>query len=207
MLNHNPKETGFTLLEVLIALAIFALLATMTAQALRQSFINQAHLKQQAEQMRDMQLVLARLTRDLVQATNRPIRGESLRLFPAFIGQPGYIEFTRGGTSSNPLMDKQHHLSRVGYRCKGGQLIRRTFLQLDPISRDQFEEETLLSHLKKCRFVFLNKTLQDLPAWRGGSTEPLPKAVQVTLTTKEWGELMSLFNIPEAMYADLSKTT
>ncbi len=183
---HKKKNAGFTLLEVLIALTIFALLAVITTAALRHSFLNQTHLNQQAKQMREMQLVLARLSRDLVQATNRPVRGESSRLFPALIGQPSYIEFTRGGTYSDSPTDKQNNLSRVGYLCQNDRLIRRTFLVLDPLERSQFEEETILTHVKKCRFVFLNKALQDLPVWRGGSTEPLPKAIQVTLTTEAW---------------------
>jgi general secretion pathway protein J len=190
-------DGGFTLLEVLIALAIFSLLATITSVALKQSLTNRQQLLSQAERLTHIQLTLARLT-----------HGEAMRMFPAFIGQPTYIELTRGGESNQNPNFKQSHLSRVGYLCQDHQLIRRTYSQLDSLKRSDYEEEVILDHLTKCRFAFLNAALQFLPIWHNGARlenqaiEALPKAIQLKLTLEDWGEVASLFIIPEAAYTD-----
>lgn len=202
---HNPKN-GFTLIEILVALAIFALLATMTSGALFRALQTRTHLVKQSEVLHTLQFTLALLERDTTQAVNRPIRGEESRLFPAFIGQPHYLEFTRGG-QANP-QNKQSTLLRIAYLCQNGQLIRRTFPQLDTPNRNQVADEILLTHLTHCQFAYLNAPLQILSDWRAGAltqtqqNEPFPKAIQVNLTHEIWGKFISLFIIPGALYAE-----
>lgn len=202
-------QKGFTLIEILIALGIFALLAVMTASALRQSYLNQTAVAKQAKALHDIQLTFSRLTQDITQITNRPIRADNAHLFPAFIGQPTYIEFTKGGENIFSENSKQSYLVRVAYLCRDNKLTKRSFHQLDPLSREHFDDEVILEHLTTCRFSFFNSALQSFPLWRGAllvndqaSVEPLPKAIQVNLTLADFGESNSLFLIPSTIYVN-----
>jgi general secretion pathway protein J len=202
------KQSGFTLLEILIALSIFALLAVLTSGALQQAFRSKTLLSNQMDQLKELQLAFALLTRDTAQITTRAVLGNEMHVFPSFIGQPSYIEFTRTGQVNLNLKLKQSTLIRIAYTCDRHQLIRRTFAQLDSINRSHIADEVLLKDLSTCRFAFVNAPLQVLPIWRPGAVrqnqqaEPLPKAIQLTLNHKSWGNMVNLFVIPEALYVE-----
>ena len=151
-----------------------------------------------------MQFAMTLLERDIRQALNRPVRGEERRLFPGFVGEPAYIELTRGGHMHANPEAKASSLLRVAYLCKNHQLWRRIWLRLDPVSRLAYEDELLLDKLDKCRFAFLNKVQQILPKWhqgvilQGSASEALPRGVQVQLAVKGWGDSTFLWMVAGA---------
>ncbi|WP_419421011.1 GspJ family T2SS minor pseudopilin variant LspJ [Legionella sp. D16C41] len=203
---NKKLQSGFTLLEILIAIAIFAILATLTSSALYYAFNTRARVTAQSDRLTDFQLTISLLQRDTIQMINRPIRGNEMHLFPAFIGQANYVEFTRGGLGNPNSTEKRSTLMRVSLLCKDNQLIRRTWSSLDPANKDQHEDKILLKELSKCQFAYLNKNLQILPDWHESTgeleqVEPLPKAIQLTLSVREWGKLSLLLPIPKALYA------
>lgn len=205
------RPQGFTLLEVLISLAIFAILALITAQALKVAFRTKEVLFKQNAELTQLEMSFALLSSDITQTTARPVLGNDLRLFPAFIGQPGYIEFSRSDKAIVTNTTKEPPFVRIAYLCKNNKLIRRRFNQLDSIDREQFLDQTILEGLSVCRFSYLNSTLDVLPLWRPGAikqnqqTEPLPKAVRVAIEHPYWGNMVNLFIIPEALYVNNEK--
>lgn len=62
------REQGFTLVEVLISMAIFAVISTLSYSALKQSLNTEAVQKERAEALQELQIALAYLERDLGQA-------------------------------------------------------------------------------------------------------------------------------------------
>lgn len=203
---HNLRTTqGFTLLEILVALAIFAILALITSQALKVAFRTKEILFKQTSELSQLELGFALLIADVNQITARPVLGNEMHLFPAFIGQPDYVEFTRSDQAIVTI--KQPPFVRIAYLCKQNKLIRRRFNQLDSQDRKQFLDQTLFEGLSVCRFSYLNATLDVLPLWRSGAIkqnqqiEPLPKAIQVTIEHSTFGNMANLFIIPEALYA------
>jgi len=216
---HQPRDVddnskcilaGFTLIEVLIALAIFVVLAILTTQALRQAINSKKILFRQTAKFSQLELSFSLLFTDVAQITARPVLGEEMRIFPPFIGQPKYVEFTRSDQAIFTKTSKQPPLIRIAYVCKNHQLIRRRFQQLDSQNRSQYFDQVLFENLKSCRFAYLNNTLHVLPIWRAGAlrqnqqTEPLPKAIQVTIDQGFWGNMVNLFIIPEGLYANLN---
>ena len=200
------NSNGFTLLEILIALAVFAILATLTSSALYYAFNTRARVTAQTDQLTNLQLAISLLERDTAQMVNRSIRSNEMHLFPAFIGQKEYTEFTRGGLANPNSLEKRSTLTRVGLLCRDNQLIRRSWPSLDPVNKEQYEDKILLKDLGKCQFAYLNKTLQVLPQWHDSAgeveqVEPLPKAVQLNLTIKEWGKMSFLLPVFGADYA------
>jgi general secretion pathway protein J len=204
---HLKKPKGFTLIEILIALAVFAILATITTSVLYNAFTTRSRVNEQSERLNELQLAISLIQQDTSQVVERAIRGTDMRLFSSFIGQPNYLEFTRDGNVNPGSTEKRSTLKRIAYVCKEGALIRRTWSSLDSINRNTYEDKQLLAQLADCHFGYLNQSLQVLPEWREQAVnlnqrrEPFPKAIQVNVTLRDQGEINLLFIIPEALYA------
>lgn len=197
---------GFTLIEILIALAIFAILATLTSSVLYQAFNARARVNIQADKLSNLQMAVSLLQQDIVQAVNRPIRGNDMHLFPGFVGQPSYVEFTRDGSANPKALEQRSTLKRIAFVCEDNKLLRRTWATLDPLDRNVYDNKILLDNLTNCSFAYVNQALQTLTEWRENavnqnqSKEPLPKAIQVNLSLQDWGNISLLFIIPGALY-------
>lgn len=198
---------GFTLIEILIALAVFAILSTITTSVLYNAFTTRTRVNEQSLYLNKLELAISLIQQDTLQILERAIRGNEMRLFPPFIGQADYFEFTRDGDVNPNSSEKRSTLKRIAYTCKNGSLIRRTWNSLDSIDRKTYQDRILLDQLDECHFNYLNQTLQVLSEWREQAVnqnqrkETLPKAIQVNMTLRARGEINLLFTIPGALYA------
>lgn len=201
------KHEGYTLLEILIALAVFAILSSMTASAMYHAFDTRARVDVQANQLNTIQLALTLIMRDTEQMVERGVSGEDMRLFPPFVGQANYLEFTRGGLINPAGINAHSTLKRVAYMCRGKKLIRRTWESLDSPNRSNHQDRIIFENLDECKFAYLANNQQILPEWReyaiqqNQKKETLPIAIQCSLTIHNWGNMNFLFPIPEALYA------
>lgn len=200
------QAAGFTLLEILIALTVFAILATLTSTALYHAFNTREKVNLQADRLNELQLAMSLIENDSKQITERPIRSNEMRLFPAFLGRGNYVEFTRSGMANPMGQEKRSTLKRVALLCRGNQLVRRSWAALDPENHNVYEDKILLDHLNQCHIKYLDQNLRVLPEWRektlnqAQKKEPFPKAIQLNLNLDDWGEASLLFIVPEALY-------
>lgn len=203
------KIAGFTLLEILIALSIFAILAVITASTLYYALNSKTRVAQQAEQLVTLQLALTLLERDIQQMIERPVLSDNHQMISEFIGHTAGLEWTHGGFINPFYREKRSTLERVAYLCQNQQLIRRSWPLLDIPDRSHYQDKLLLGNLETCRFAYFNKHLQLLDAWQANALssqqniETFPKAVQLTLNVLGWGEGRFLFIIPGALYHDV----
>jgi general secretion pathway protein J len=201
------KLKGFTLIEILIALTVFAIMASITSSTLYYAFNTRTRVNEQSERIAGLQLAISMLQQDLSQTVERAIRGNDMHLTPIFVGQAEYVEFTRDGDVNPASIEKRSTLKRIAYICTKDSLARRTWDALDPADRSKGVNKVLIRNLSDCHFGYLNQSLQVFPDWRADAVnqnqnkESLPKAVQVNLTVREQGEINLLFTIPEALYA------
>ena len=198
---------GFTLIEILIALTVFAILAAITSSSLYYAFNTRTRVNAQAERLNALQLAVSIMQQDTTQAVARAVRGNDLHVFPIFVGQPQYLELTRDGNVNPKSLEKRSTLKRIALVCMEGKLLHRTWNSLDPVDRNDYEDKVLLDNITECHFNYLNQSLQPLQEWREHAVtqnqqkELLPKAIQININLKKWGELNLLFIIPEALYA------
>ncbi len=208
----NKKYTGFTLIEILVALMVFAILATITSSTLYYAFNNRSRVSAQAQRLNELQLAVSLLQQDMLQIIERPIRSADMSISPIIIGQNDYVEFTRAGRANPYSEEKRSTLQRVAFLCQKDRLVRRTWPSLDRINAKSYNDKVLVTSLKKCHFNYLNQHLQPLAEWReefiasNRRTEFLPKAIQINLTLQDWGEMNLLFGIPEAIYNYANQT-
>ncbi|KTD41113.1 GspJ family T2SS minor pseudopilin variant LspJ [Legionella parisiensis] len=202
----SKKLNGFTLIEILIALTVFAILATITSSVLYNAFTTRTRVNEQSERLNELQLAISLIQQDTRQTVERPIRSNEMQLLPAFIGQTNYVEFTRDGNINPGSIEKRSTLKRVAYACQQGTLLRRTWNSLDIINQKNYEDKILLNRLNNCHFGYLNQNLQILPEWREQAVtlnqrkEPFPKAIQFNMTLQDQGEVNLLFILPGALY-------
>ena len=202
------KTYGFTLIEVMVALAVFAILSAITSQALYHAFDTRARINEQANQLNAVQLAMVLIRRDTEQVIERSIRGNEMHLFPPFIGQPRYLEFSRGGFVNPTSVERHSTLTRIAFICTGKKLVRRSWDNVDTPNRKLYHDKILLNNLEKCSFAYLSNARQILSEWREYAVqqdqkkETLPLAIQLSLTIHQWGNMNLLFDIPTALYAN-----
>lgn len=110
------RHNGFTLIEALVAMFIFAWISLAAYQILDQVVIAQETNQRKSAEVARTQRLSWQLASDFRQMVNRPIwNGQSNRLDPLLFESGDYlIEFTRSGWS-NPLQWPRSDLQRVAY--------------------------------------------------------------------------------------------
>jgi general secretion pathway protein J len=190
-----------TLLEMLVAVAVFAVVAVIAYAGLRAVLAARQATQEQASALSRLQTALSWLTRDLRAIVRRPVRDAYGDRRPALDGtQAGRLEWTRAGWP-NPTGRRRSTLQRVAYRLEGGGLVRDAWFVLDRAQDTKPHELTLLDGVSGLRFRMLNASRQWQDVWPGsagrGPSGSLPVAVEVVLDTRRWGEIRRLVPMPE----------
>jgi general secretion pathway protein J len=198
----RPRTTGFTLLEVLLALVIFAILS-LSAYAVLQGVIrNDEVSRAKITRLAELQRAFSALSRDFTQVTPRPTRidGEaSTTLFQAerfqLESEDGSALFVRAGWFNPGGELRRSELQKVGYRLRKETLERLTYLYPDSVTGTQPTATPLLSHVSAFSLRFY-KNGEWLTEWTTPAV--LPAAVEITITLDDYGAIRRVFLITEA---------
>ena len=199
----SRHSRAFTLVELLVALAIFALVSGFAYRGLDAMLQNRERLQEESRKWRDLSVFVGRLERDLAAVLDRPARGASgttLQPVSSAIEAAGSREglaLTRSGAplQENALAAPQ----RIAYRWHEGHVERLAWPGVDAAPRAQPDAVAVLAGVKALRFRFLDPRGE----WRGtwglpGSVERVPAAVEVTLELASGETLVRLFDMPRA---------
>ena len=203
---HNNK--GFTLLELLVAMSIFALLAAMSYGGLQAVLNQQWHTEQAAERLADLQKMYLVMQRDIEQIVPRLVRDEFGDSQQPLIGGDT-LQMTRGGWR-NPAGRQRSTLQRVGYAYEEQQLVRYTWSVLDRAQDSEPLKQPLSEDVESLQLRYLDHNDVWTERWPGDSSGPvdeevtvgllslpdLPQAVEVTIEHKTYGTLVWLFQLP-----------
>ena len=196
---------GFTLLELLVALAIFGLLAAMSYGGLHAVLEQQSHTEQAAERLGALQKLYLIMQRDIEQVVARTVRDEFGDVQPPLVGGDA-LQFTRGGWR-NPAGRQRSTLQRVGYAYDDEQLLRYTWSVLDRAQDSEALQQPLIEDVERMQLRYLDRNDDWQEQWpaadAGSESDPedllqmLPKAIEVTIEHKTFGELVWLFQLPQ----------
>lgn len=198
------KIKGYTLIEVLIALAVFAILAVLTSSALQQTLGINQRLQAHMNAWENFALTIDHINQHISQMVPRGVRGNDGIPIPAFVGKQDYIEFTRGGYLATQGERRQSSLARIALLCQDDKLIERRWPVLDSINRSQYRDEVLLRGLSRCQFDFLSQQLEWLTPWRANTNTGkgqnivmemllLPKAIRLEMDWQTQGRSKFIF--------------
>jgi general secretion pathway protein J len=201
------SERGFTLIEVLVALALTAVVAMMAYASLSSAIAASESTQTDAAQLRSIDRLLELLERDISMVVARPVSSEYGEFQPALRG--GVVEgelllLTRAGWP-NSRQQLRSELQRVRYRSSGGTLWRDYWERTDPAPGMQPISTSLATGLEAIRLRFLSPGAGSVAAqsseWRESwqtttRSDRLPLAVEVVLEVKAWGEIRRLMVLP-----------
>ncbi len=197
----KKSNQGFTLIEILIALFIFAIVAVITTMGLSMVLKARERSSVQTQKMMERQLAFIIMKQDFSQMIARSVIDNTGNQAAAFLEKPHYLEFTRAGYL-NPLMTSERSsLQRVAYLFTQHQLIRRTWPVLDRAPTILPSDRVLLNNLEAIKFSFLTQHNQFYLTWpplinNQNPVQPLPKAIKIDFSFTGQGNLSLLFLIP-----------
>ena len=195
---------GFTLVEVMVAVFIFAIVAAVAMGGYNELVKQSDIVNAASSRTREIQSAMQRLNIDFASLEPRPVReplGDSL--LPALRADERnqtLVELTHSGWS-NPAGVPRSTLQRVAYRLENKKLLREYWLALDRTMTVEPESAVLLDRVErmKLRFMDGNRTWHDQWPPLGYSAPDGPRlrpiAVEVTVELEDWGELMRLIEV------------
>ena len=195
---------GFTLIEVLVALAVFGVLSVVAYMALGQTLSNADMLTERMERLKAIQRTIRHLDSDLMQAAPRPVRdllgdGYSPAVHTSLASEFA-LEVTHGGWP-NPAGLPRGTLQRSAYRIEDGELIRYHWRVLDRTVNNEPIATVLLDGVDSIVFRYLGGGDEPTEQWPPASTPGpagfrlRPRAVEIILTLADEGEIRRIVEI------------
>ena len=184
------SQRGLTLIELLIAVAIFAIMAALAYGGLNTVLASRGQVEQQSEELAVLQKVFFRIERDISQAVPRGVRDGFGDARAAMLCQRGSLEekddlfeFTRTGRF-NPGGQARSYLQRIAYGVTDNQLVRYSWNVLDRAQDSEPVKYVLIDKLKSVALRFLDSQGQWQTHWPVSSDKALPPDPQALASKK-----------------------
>jgi len=201
--SSRNKQQGFTLLELLIASIIFAIMAIMAYGGLDNVMNNSRSSEQALSRLQQVQQSITIISRDFSQLVPRAVRDEYGNIQPSLNTAndvDNLIEFTRGGRP-NPANLLRSTLVRVAYQFDDEKLVRLQWPQLDNAPGMEAKKTTLIDDIESVTIRFLDQNAEWQEQWppvnTGASINDTitsrPIAIEIILNLTDWGEIRRLY--------------
>ncbi|MBF0628734.1 MAG: type II secretion system minor pseudopilin GspJ [Magnetococcales bacterium] len=205
-------QRGFTLLELLAALAVFAVMSAMAYGGLNTLLQARDQEARHREALAGLRTFFYHFSRDVEQTVARDGVDGSRGRLAALSGRDGetrFLELTRGGRP-NPRALVRSALERVGYALEEGRVVRRSWPVVDRVSEELPVGEVLLEEVSGVEIHFLGGDGQWRNDWppslppvvqakgtqqAGPVVPPLPRAVEIVVRKNGWGRIRRLFEL------------
>jgi len=193
------RQRGFTLVELLVALFIAAVMFAIGYGAIRQALASHEMLKDQQTHLLELQNAVRVMEQDFLQVAPRPVRqpvGDEPAQ-PALAGgatntqaalssssssttsSPAIVAFTRAGWA-NPRGLQRTGLERVAYFFENGTLRRENWSVLDPTLASTTTRRDLLTHVKAVTIRYMDVNHQWQEQWPPATNATLIGQAQET---------------------------
>lgn len=185
---------GFSLLEALVAVAVFAVLAALAYGALDAVARSRAQVDAASTRLAALQSSVGGFERALRDALPRPVRGEGGELLPALAGSSTRIEFSHAAFAS-PATEASAQLGRSAWLLDAGELRRVGWPVLDRASGTPPSTRVVLGQLQRVRLRYLDREGRWRDSWPprdGPQADPaaLPAVVEFALAGDDFGEVV-----------------
>ena len=186
------RQRGFTLLELLAAIAVLVVLGALGFRGLSSVLEAEARLQAETRRWDDLALLFSQISEDVTMAVERPVRGSAGRTSPALSlqastdsSQPQLV-LTRLGVGEGSAA--QSAPRRVGYRLREGKLEYLVWPSPDGMPGVPPAAYVALEQVTSVYWEALNADGHWVNAWPTGSVA-LPRAVSLRLALADGGEV------------------
>lgn len=193
------RDKGFTLLEVLIAIAIFSLISLSSFTIFDTVLSGDERAKQRSERHNELQRAFLIIERDLTQIARRTIRinGEApidyfLQTTDSdFLADEQALAFVRYGWTNPGLLLPRSDMQSVAYRLVDETLERLHFNFVDAVVGEERKVRALISNVSALTFEYY-----DGKKWQTTwSNKSLPLAIAMIVKTNDYGVIRRQFLI------------
>jgi general secretion pathway protein J len=189
---------GFTLLELLVAMAIFGIVATMALGGLNALLGQQEIARQQLQRLQQVQRAVRILTADFSQLNPRVVRDQlGSANDPPLLAEcraEGLVCLSRDGWRNPFWQQPRGTLQRVRYRIEDDRIVREYWSAMDLTLSNEPRGEVLVDDVESFTIEYLDAQGQPQTVWpaqqSGAADSPLPRAVSFTIRLRDWGEIV-----------------
>ena len=196
-------QRGFTLIEVLVALAVFGVLSALAYMTLGQTLSNADMLTERMNRLQAIQRTMNYLSTEFMQAAPRSIRADLGQFEPALqssFASDFALQITHGGWPNSAGVPRSTQ-QRTAYRVEDEELVRYHWNVLDRTVNNVPVATILLDDLESLTFRFLQFNGDWVDQWppvniqSQSNTTLLPRAVEITLVLPDEGELRRIVEV------------
>lgn len=203
-MRRSSPTHGFTLLEVLIAIAIFTIVGALAMGGYNELVKQSEIVGVSAARTRAVQSAVRRITQDFEELEPRPVReplGDSFE--PALRADSRterLADLTRAGWT-NPAGVPRSTLQRVAYRLENDKLRRDYWVVLDRTLAGEPTSAVLIDKVRSVNLRFMDGNQSWHEQWppTGYSAPDVgrirPIAVEITLELEDWGKIVRLVEV------------
>ncbi len=196
--------SGFTLIEVLVAMFLLAIIGAAGFRMLQQINDSRARIENQSDRITELQRTFYYLAEDITQIVDRPVRSSVDSVLPAFqfnLQGSSLFDFTKAGWA-NPagdILPPRSTLQRVSYSIEDDRLLRSYWYHLDSLSEEPIKRRQLLSGVEDLTVRFMDPEGAWQEQWPPLNVEEdpgLPRALEFTFTLTDLGSVVRVFGLP-----------
>ena len=198
------RSQGFTLIEIMVAVAIFGVMSVLAWGSLGRSLTNAELLTDRMDRLQAIQRTVRYLSSDLTQTSPRSVRSElgdtQVPAIMSSLTSEFAIELTHGGWR-NPVGLPRSTMQRTAYRLEEDELVRYHWNVLDRTYANEPVATVLLDNVESLLFRFYTDNGESSDVWPpqsalGGTGIRLrPRAVEIVLSLPNEGEITRLLEI------------
>jgi len=198
------REKGFTLIEVLVAMAVFGVLTILAYMSLGQTLANADMLTERMDRLQAIQRTMRYLSNDLTAASPRPVRSEvGDSYLPAVMVSAANdfaLAVTHGGWT-NPAGLPRSTQQRSVYLLEEGKLFRVYYSVLDATYSNNAVSTEILEGVERLEFRLVQDNGETTNQWpplgsQGGTSDMMrPRAVEIILTLEGEGEIRRIIEV------------
>ncbi len=194
---QQARQRGFTLLEVLIAIAIFSVISMASFSIFETVLNSDTRSKQRTDRINELQRGFLMIERDMLQIARRSVRFNGEAPLAGFLhtdnesysSSEQAIAFVRHGWTNPGLLLPRSDMQSVAYQLNDTVLERVHFNFVDAILGEEPKVRPLISKVEKLDFEFF-----DGKKWQKSLAEnTLPMAIAIELDTTDYGIIRRQF--------------
>jgi general secretion pathway protein J len=198
----KPQYQGFTLIEMVIAVAIFAVMMVIAFPGLTHIAKVGDQVGQANSRLSELQFALTYLNRDWTQVSSRKILDQYGDEKSHIVIEDNSISFTHSGWS-NLLQQKRSELQRVQYLVKENQLIRQYWVSLDQAPAEEPVSTVLIDDVEFFAIFFIDSAEQPIEQWplavQDQQRVDKPIALKVEIDVRQFGKVHRIMEIPDGV--------
>jgi len=192
---------GFTLLEVVVAVSIFAVIGVIALTGLGKMTRDGQALANANNRLSELQFAVVYFEREWAQVSPRGIRNQYGDEEANIVIADDTITFTHSGWS-NLLGNRRSNLQRVQYLVDDDRLLRRYWQSLDQGIGERPIETVLLDKVESMEVTFLNAGGEPLRSWplEASANQGQPILLALKLELPDRGDIVRLLEVPDGVF-------